>query len=100
MGNSILYGCMQHIQCSGWDWNWNRNLWTRICKETEGENVRRCFWRDKGWNLNITCERDAGDWKEGREKNWKNVFAEPGKNLCQSSGKSFAKYSGMVKQKW
>ena len=50
--------------------------------------------------MNITCERDAGDWKEGREKNWKNVFAEPGKNLRQSSGKSFAKSSGMVKQTW
>ena len=22
---------------SGWDWNWNRNLRTRICKETEGD---------------------------------------------------------------
>ena len=76
----------------------------RICLKSPDEDLlrdgRRCFWRDKGWNLNITCERDAGDWKEGREKNWKNVFAEPGKNLCQSSGKSFAKSSGMVKQKW
>ena len=30
MGNSILYGA--HCSTfSGWDWNWNRNLRTRIC---------------------------------------------------------------------